>query len=387
MPWSETSPMEERARFVLEALERRFTMTELCYRYGISRKTGYKWLERYQGGGGPACRSQSRAPKSHPNATDPRIADRLIKFRKKHPYWGPITLRSVLAEKYPKTPWPSPSTIGAILKKAELVRKRRRRLPRAVWRPARTEADRPNRVWTADFKGQFRLGNGELCYPLTIVDAYSRYLLVCRALKGTGALTARRGFEDAFREFGLPEVIRTDNGVPFCGPGSVLGLSTLSVWFLKLGIRLERSRPGKPQDNGAHERMHRTLKEEAVQPARQTQAAQQRALSRFRRIYNEERPHHALELKKPASLYRSSERVYPADLPDPVYQAHFEQRRITKIGIFSWKQHQIFVTEALRHETLGFEPIADGLWSVFFGDVLLGRFSEQDNRFTAGSGR
>jgi hypothetical protein len=182
-------------------------------------------------------------------------------------------------------------------------------------------------------------------------------------------------------------VIRTDNGVPFCAPGSALGLSTLSVWFLKLGIRLERSRRGKPQDNGAHERMHRTLKEEAVQPARQNQAAQQRALSRFRRIYNEERPHHALELKKPASLYKKSDRPYLSDLPDPVYPGHFEKRRITRIGIFSWKQHQIFVTEALRHETLGFEPIADGLWSVFFGDVLLGRFSEPDHRFTAGSGR
>jgi hypothetical protein len=182
-------------------------------------------------------------------------------------------------------------------------------------------------------------------------------------------------------------VIRTDNGVPFCAPTSILGLSTLSVWFLKLGIRLERSRPGKPQDNGAHERMHRTLKEEVVQPARQTQIAQQRALNRFRRIYNEQRPHHALELKTPASLYTKSERPYPTDLPEPVYAGHFEQRRITKIGIFSWKQHQIFVTEALRNETLGFEPVADGLWSVFFGDVLLGRFSQQDNRFTAGSGR
>jgi transposase InsO family protein len=379
--------MEERARFILEVLDRRFTMTELCYRYGISRKTGYKWLERYHGGGAPACRSQSRAPKIHPNATDPRLVERIVKLRRKHPHWGPITLRAILAETYPHTAWPSPSTIGVILKKAELVRKRRRRAPRVAWNAARTTADAPNRVWTADFKGQFRLGNGQLCYPLTIVDAYSRYLLLCRALKGTGAVTARRGFEDAFVEFGLPEVIRTDNGVPFCAPGSVLGLSTLSVWFLKLGIRLERSRRGKPQDNGAHERMHRTLKEEATQPARQTQAAQQRTLSRFRREYNEERPHHALELKKPASLYRSSPRSYSRDLPDPDYPAHFEQRRITTIGVFSWKHHPIFVSEALRHETIGLEPIADGLWSVFFGNVLLGRFSEHDHRFTAGSGR
>jgi transposase InsO family protein len=379
--------MEERARFVLDALEGRFSMSELCYRYGISRKTGYKWIARYHAEGQPGCDNRPRAPQSHPNATDPKIVRRIIRFRKQNPAWGPRTLHDVLTQDYPTVSWPCPSTIGAILKRAELVRKRRRRSPRTAWRPARTVADQPNRVWTADFKGQFRLGNGELCYPLTIADAYSRYLLVCRALKGTAVVTARRGFEDAFREHGLPEVIRTDNGVPFCAPGSVLGLSTLSVWFLKLGIRLERSRPGKPQDNGAHERMHRTLKEEALQQPRQTQAAQQRTFNRFRRIYNEQRPHHALEMKRPASLYTNSPRPYPADVPDPIYPAHFEQRQVTKIGVFSWKQHQIFVTEALRHETLGFEYVADGLWSVFFGDVLLGRFSEQDYRFTAGSGR
>ena len=385
MPWSETSRMEERARFVLEALEGRFTMSELCYRYGISRKTGYKWITRYHGAGVPGCEDLPRAPRRHPNATDPRIAARVIKLRKKNPCWGPRTLHALLTQEHPGTKWPCPSTIGEILKRAELIRKRRRRPPRTAWRPARTAPDQPNRVWTADFKGQFRLGNGQLCYPLTIVDAYSRYLLLCRGLKGTGASTARRGFEDVFREFGLPEVLRTDNGVPFCAPGSVLGLSTVSVWLLKLGIRLERSRPGKPQDNGAHERMHRTLKEEVVRPPRQTQAAQQRALNRFRRIYNEQRPHHALEMKRPAMLYTPSAKPYPAEVEDPVYPCHFDQRRITKIGVFTWRQ--IFLTQALRGETLGFEFIADGLWPVFFGEVLLGRFSEQDHRFTAGSGR
>lgn len=387
MPWSETCRMEERARFVLAALEGRFTMTELCERFGISRKTGYKWVARYQEEGESGCHDAPRAPRRHPRATDPKIVARIIKLRKKRPNWGPRTLYSVLMEDEPGTAWPSPSTIGEILKRAELVRKRRRRSPRAVWRPARTVADEANRVWTADFKGQFRLGNGEQCYPLTIVDAYSRYLLMCRGLRGTGVAPARRGFEDAFREYGLPWVIRTDNGVPFAAPGSILGLSTLSVWLLKLGIRLERSRPGKPQDNGSHERMHRTLKEEATRPVRRNQAAQQRALNRFRRIYNEERPHHGLEMKRPASLYRSSSRRFPEELADPVYPAHFEQRRVTKIGVFSWKQRQIFVTEALRHETLGFECVADGLWSVFFADVLLGRFSEHDYQFSVGAGR
>jgi hypothetical protein len=237
------------------------------------------------------------------------------------------------------------------------------------------------------FQGGFRLGNGVVCYPLTIVDAFSRYVLVCKGLRSTATQPARRAFEEAFREYGLPDVIHTDNGVPFAAPVSVLGLSTLSVWFLKLRIALERSRPGKPQDNGAHERMHRVLKQEAAHPPRANEAAQQRALSRFRRIYNEQRPHHALQLQTPAKHYTSSTRPYPDDLADPVYPSHFEQRRISKIGVFSWKQRQIFMTCALRNATLGFEHIADGLWSVFFADVLLGRFSESDCRFTAGSGR
>lgn len=387
MPWSETSCMEQRARFVLEALQRRFTMSELCERYGVSRKTGYKWIQRYHCEGASGCKSRARIPKTHPNAIDPRIVERVVKWRRKYPNWGARTLHGFLLQEYPNTAWPCPSTINEIFRRHELVRKHRRRGSRSTWRPARTIADRPNRVWSADFKGQFRLGNGSVCYPLTILDAYSRYLLVCQALKGTAARPARKVFEAAFREYGLPDVIRTDNGVPFSAPTAILGLSSLSVWLLKLGIALERSRPGKPQDNGAHERMHRTLKAEAAQPPRATWKAQQRALTRFRRLYNEKRPHHALKLKRPATLYVQSERAFPDDLPDPVYPAHFEQRRVTKIGVFSWRNHQIFLTEALHNETLGFECIADGLWSVFFGEIMLGRFSEHDYRFTPGMGR
>lgn len=387
MPWSETNCMEQRARFVLEALRGYFTMSELCFRYGVSRKTGYKWIERYHQQGTAGCENQARAPRSHPNATDLRIAARIVKLRRKNPSWGARTLHGYLTDHFPDTHWPCPSTIGEILKRNELIRKHRRRARRSTWRPARTVADQPNRVWTADFKGQFRLGNGALCYPLTILDAYSRYLLLCQGLKSTALLPARRAFELAFREYGLPDVIHTDNGVPFCAPGSILGLSSLSVWFLKLGIALERSRPGKPQDNGAHERMHRTLKQQVALPPRVNEAAQQRSLNRFRRSYNEERPHHALNLKTPASLYTRSSRPYPEDLPDSDYPGHFELRRVTKIGVFTWKQHQIFITEALRGETLGFEHIADGLWSVFFSEVLLGRFSELDYRFVPGMGR
>ena len=387
MPWSETCPMEQRARFVLDALQGHFTMSELCYRYGVSRKTGYKWIERYHGEGAAGCADRLRAPKVHPNRTKAKVVAKVVWARRKHPGWGPRTLHAFLVREYPHVSWPCPSTIGEILKRHGLVRKRRRRRSPTPWRTARTRADRPNRIWTADFKGQFRLGNGALCYPLTVADAFSRYLLVCRALKSTAVRPARRVFEAAFREYGLPDVIHTDNGVPFCAPGSLLALSTLSVWFLKLGIALERSRPGKPQDNGSHERMHRTLKEEVAHPPRRTPAAQQRALDRFRQHYNEERPHHALELQTPNRHYAPSARPYPEDVPEPVYPTHFEVRRVTKIGVVTWKQKRIFLSAALGNEPVGFEHIADGLWSVFFGEVMLGRLYESESRIVVGVGR
>jgi putative transposase len=387
MPWSETNRMEQRARFVLDALKGHFTMSELCYRYGVSRKTGYKWIARYHGEGAVGCSDRLRSPRNHPNKTRALIVKKIVLARKKHPGWGPRTLHAYLCREYPEIPWPCPSTIGEILKRHGLVRKRRRRAVRPSWGVRRIRADRPNRVWTADFKGQFRLGNGSLCYPLTVADAYSRYLLVCRALESTAVKPARRVFEEAFREYGLPDVIHTDNGVPFCFPSSLLYLSTLSVWFLKLGIELERSRPGKPQDNGSHERMHRTLKEEVTHPPRRSLAAQQRALNRFRQVYNEERPHHALGLETPARHYAPSARPYPDVVPDLVYPAHFEVRWVSKIGVVNWKKKRIFVSTALRNEPLGFEHLADDLWSVFFGNVLLGRVRESEARIIVGAGQ
>jgi transposase InsO family protein len=379
--------MEQRARFVLDALRGHFSMSELCHRYGVSRKTGYKWIARYHGEGAAGCADRFRAAHKHPNKTRALVAQKVVLERRRHPGWGPRTLRAYLTRAYPDVAWPCPSTIGEILKREGLVRKRRRRPARTAWATRRIHPDRANRVWTADFKGQFRLGNGTLCYPLTVADAFSRYLLVCRALQSTAVQPARRVFEAAFREYGLPDVIHTDNGVPFCFPSSLLALSTLSVWFLKLGIGLERSRPGKPQDNGSHERMHRTLKEEVAHPPRRTPAAQQRALDRFRVNYNEERPHHALGLETPAQHYTPSPRPYPADLPDVTYPAHYEVRRVSKIGVVNWKRKRIFVSTALANEPLGFEHVADDVWSVFFGNVLLGRLKESEARLLVGAGR
>jgi transposase InsO family protein len=353
----------------------------------VSRKTGYKWIARYHGEGAQGCNDRLRSPRNHPNKTKALIVKQVIRARRKHPGWGPVTLHAYLNEQHPDVAWPSPSTIGELLKRHKLVKKRRRRTSRMAWRPLRTRPDRPNRVWTADFKGQFRLGNGMHCYPLTVVDAFSRYLLVCRGLRSTAVRPARRVFEEAFSEYGLPEVIHTDNGVPFCFPSSPLALSTLSVWFLKLGIGLERSRPAKPQDNGSHERMHRTLKEEAAHPPRYSLATQQRALDRFQRCYNEERPHHALNLQTPARHYTTSPRPYPDELPELEYPAHFEVRWVSKIGVVNWKRKRIFVSTALAHEPLGFEHVADDLWSVFFGTMLLGRLKESEARLVLGAGQ
>lgn len=387
MPWSETNRMEQRAQFVLDALKGHYSMSELCGRYGVSRKTGYKWIARYHGEGAKGCADRLRSPRNHPNKTRALVAKKVVLERKRHPGWGPRTLHAYLTEEYPDVKWPCPSTIGEILKREGLVRKRRRRVVRPAWGVRRIRADRPNRVWTADFKGQFRLGNGVLCYPLTIVDAYSRYLLACRGLPSTAVKPARRVFEEAFREYGLPDVIHTDNGVPFCFPSSLLGLSTLSVWFLKLGIKLERSRPGKPQDNGSHERMHRVLKEEVAHPPRRSQATQQRALNRFRQVYNEKRPHHALGLQTPSRHYKPSPRPYPEEAPEIVYPPHFEVRWVSKIGVANWKKNRIFVSTALAHEPLGFEHLAEDLWSVFFGNVLLGRVRETEARILVGAGQ
>lgn len=386
MPWSGTC-MEQRARFVLEAQRGLFSMTELCERYGVSRKTGYKWLERYGVGGLAALADQSRSARVRPNATASELVARLIEERSARPTWGPRKLRARLRRLHPELPWPSASTIGAILNREGLVKTRvRRARSRVVWQRPRTAADAPNRVWSADFKGEFRLGNGELCYPLTIMDGHSRFLLRCHGLRSTAAAGAREIFDDAFREYGLPEVIRTDNGTPFSSPTALQGLSRLAVRWIKLGIRLERSRPAKPQDNGSHERMHRTLKDETTRPAKQTEQAQQRCFDDFRTEYNAERPHEALGDATPSDRYSESSRRLPNEVPEPSYPEHWNVRCVTKNGEMKWRQRRIFVSLALAHETVAVEELGEGQQAVYFGPILLGRFHEDRPSLLTGTG-
>jgi putative transposase len=378
MPWMETGPMDERLQFVRDAQRDRFTMSELCARYGVSRRVGYKWLARYAAEGRRGLMDRSRAPHHCPHKIADAMAALLVAEREAHPFWGAKKLLSVLTRRHPQIGgWPVPSTVADLLARRGLVQRRRHR--RASVHPGvvRLTTAAPNDLWTADFKGQFRTGDGEYCYPLTIADQHTRYLLACRGLRTTQTVTARPVFERAFREYGLPIAIRTDNGVPFATQ-AIHGLSYLNVWWMRLGILHQRSRPGCPQDNGAHERMHRTLKRQAIKPVRGSCAAQQRNFDAFRREYNEERPHERLEQQTPASQYDASARAYPNRLPPLEYPRHFLVKKITTGGTFRFQHKLLYLANAMVDQHIGLEETDDGIWSIYFNNILLATLDERD---------
>lgn len=378
MPWMETGPMDERLQFVRDAERDRFTMSELCARYGVSRRVGYKWLARYAAEGRRGLMDRSRAPHHCPHKIADAMAALLVAEREAHPFWGAKKLLSVLTRRHPQIGgWPVPSTVADLLARRGLVQRRRHR--RASVHPGvvRLTTAAPNDLWTADFKGQFRTGDGEYCYPLTIADQHTRYLLACRGLRTTQTVTARPVFERAFREYGLPIAIRTDNGVPFATQ-AIHGLSYLNVWWMRLGILHQRSRPGCPQDNGAHERMHRTLKRQAIKPVRGSCAAQQRNFDAFRREYNEERPHERLEQQTPASQYDASARAYPNRLPPLEYPRHFLVKKITTGGTFRFQHKLLYLANAMVDQHIGLEETDDGIWSIYFNNILLATLDERD---------
>jgi len=373
----ETSPMEQRARFIHDDRLNVYTTTELCARYGISRKTGYKWLARFEEAGRAVLQDRSRASHACPHRIAEDVAALICAARRQHPSWGPGKLVDWLRPRHPGVALPAISTAGDLLARRGLVSKRRRRRryqhPGVV--PATTT--QANDLWTADFKGHFRTRDGIYCYPLTVADLHTRYLLACHGLLSTKGQGVRPVFEQLFREYGVPRAIRTDNGVPFATIG-LHGLSQLNVWWLRLGIQHQRILPAHPQQNGAHERMHKTLKGEAIRPPRSTLATQQRAFTAFRRLYNEERPHAALHGRTPASLYRASPRAYPGTLPPVEYPGHFIVKRVTNAGTIRFKTRLLFLATALTHHPVGLEEVADGIWSLHFCHVLLGRIDERD---------
>lgn len=377
MPWLETSPVEQRERFIADHRRGLYTMTELCARYGTSRKSGYKWLERFEEGGRGGLRDRSRAPHHCPHQISREVAQLICAARRAHPSWGPAKLLEWLAPRHPGVAWPAVSTAGALLARRGLVKQRRRRRPHqhpGVVPPTTTA---PNDLWTADFKGHFRTRDGLYCYPLTIADQHTRYLLACQGLRSTKGRDVRGVFAQAFRTFGLPHAIRTDNGVPFATTG-IHGLSQLNVWWLRLGIQHQRILPAHPQQNGAHERMHKTLKAGAIRPPRGTLAAQQRAFNTFRTEYNEERPHATLGGRPPGTLYRPSPRAYPEQLPPLEYPGHFLVKRVPNAGTFRLKHRLLFIANALKQHHIGLEEVDDGIWSIYFGRVLLARLDERD---------
>jgi putative transposase len=381
MPWQEMSPVNLRMHFVTEWQAGCWTMTELCADYRISRKTGYKWVERYAASGAHGLHDQSRRPQHSPGATDGRLVDALVALRQRHPRWGAKKLLALAVRHDRQAAWPSRSTVCDLLKTRGLVsprhrRDRRKHGPASALAPIQTV----NEVWTTDFKGEFRTGDGAYCYPLTVRDGFSRFVLRCDALLGPTYVSTRQRFERAFAEYGLPERIRSDNGSPFASTG-LARLSRLSVWWIRLGIIPERIALGHPEQNGSHEQFHSVLKAETARPPAAHVRAQQRRFTRFCHEYNHERPHEALQDGVPASCYQPSPRALPRQLPPLEYPGHFEIRRVSTIGQVSWRGAPVFLSESLAGEDVAFEEVDNGIWTLRFAAVALARYDERHRSF------
>ena len=381
MPWKETCVMDEKMSFVADCLRGALPMASLCEAYGISRKTGYKWLGRYRELGPEGLLERSRAPRRHGRSMAPAVAEAIVALRRKRPHWGPRKLRAVLMREQPERVWPAASTMGDLLRAEGLVGSRRRR--RRVAAPCRTlrPAEGPNDVWCIDFKGWFRTRDGERCDPLTVTDAWSRYLLGCVIVPPRTA-EVRAAVEELFARYGLPAAIRSDNGSPFAGTGAG-GLSRLSVGWLKAGIAVERIEPGRPQQNGRHERMHRTLKAETARPAAASKEAQQARFDRFREDFNAHRPHEALGQQPPAAFREPSPRAWPERLEEPWYDAWHEVRRVRTDGSIKWGGDLVFVSEPLAGEPVGIAETDSGHWIVRFADIDLGIIDRRTKKLHA----
>jgi len=378
--------MDARLRFLADYQRAVFPLTELCARFEISRPTAYKWIRRYETVGPAGLVERSHRPLTCPHQTPAPVIDGLLSARRQHPGWGPKKLLWLLERQHPEWALPAPSTAGHWLQQHGLVRPRRRR--RRVGHPGRVlqPATGPNQLWTIDFKGQFRTRDGHYCYPLTVADEYSRYLLACQALAAPTHRLVRPVLHRLFRDYGLPHRIRSDNGPPFASM-ALARLSRLSVWWIRLGIRPELIEPGHPEQNPRHERMHRTLKAATTRPPATTGPAQQRRFTTFRREFNEERPHESLGQQPPASRYVGSERPCPRQLPPVEYPGHFERRLVSRNGGIRWHKQRVPVSDTLAEQYVGLEAIDDALWDVYFGPLRLGRFSERTGRIEDDRGR
>lgn len=387
MPWKESRTVNERMHFVtrLKGGER---MTDLCREFGISRKTGYKFLERFKAQGPAGLYDESRKPVHSPNETTPQVKAMFIAAKREKPHWGASKIREIVQLKNPKLELPSRYTVHSILLKEGLVisrkgKRRRGELLLEKFRSNSGKSSAPNDLWCADFKGQFRMGNSKYCYPLTVTDHFSRYLLGCEGLEDTKGSGAIGVFTTVFSEHGLPDAIRTDNGSPFASAG-LFGLSQLSVWWMRLGIKLQRIQPGHPEQNGRHERMHLTLKQQTTRPAGANLLQQQQRFDEFLEEFNEERPHEALKMKRPGDLYRKSKRPFPKALPELLYPEHDIVATVYPNGSVRTNQGaNLFISQAFANQPIGLQEQEDDRWKINFMDLELGTYDGRAGKFTA----
>jgi putative transposase len=383
MPWKETCAMDQKIQLIGDYLDRSYSITRLSKIYEVSRNTIYKWIKRYKQGGNEGLTTRTRAPLRHPNATSLETSREIVNLKMKHQYWGPRKIVCWLKQHYPERSWPAVSTASNILKQTGLVNPRKRRWKTPPYTQPFQECLGPNLVWSADYKGQFKTADGQLCYPLTITDNYSRYLLGCQALRHPNYNGSKPVFEAIFKKYGLPAAIRTDNGAPFASTG-LGGLSRLSVWFIRLGIKPERIAAGQPQENGRHERMHRSLKEATAKPPKGNHREQQKAFRAFIAEFNNERPHEALGMRTPASYHKPSLRSYPKQLPGITYHGNYLIRQVRHNGEIKWKGERVYVSQALAKEPVALKPKGEHLWEIYYSSYLLGILDELDMQIKPG---
>lgn len=377
MSWEVRSVMDQKEEFILLWKSGKFSVTNLSENFKISRTTAYKFINRYSEFGFPGLKEKSKKPKHSPNKTPHYIEEKLIELRGKHS-WGPRKLRVLLEGEFPGVKLPSESTISLILKRNGLVKSRKRHHKTEPRNPI-FDPKEPNEVWSADFKGKFRMGNGVYCYPLTIADSKSRYVFSAKGMLNPTGKNAKEEFIKVFRHYGLPKQIHTDNGQPFANIRSLGRLSKLSAWFMELGIQPVYSDPASPQQNGRHERMHRDLKGEATRPPGKNLQAQQTKLNKFLKTYNEVRPHEALDMRTPAAVHKISERKYQEKIEPWIYPKEYKIRRVTnngaiRIGRAEW----LFITTALAGKELGFKELGNRIYEIYFREFFLGYADMKD---------
>ena len=380
MPWKESRIVDQRLQFLSSYQKKEMSLSDLCREFGVSRPTGYRWINRYKEVGPEGLLDRSRKPQGCSHATSEATENAILALRGKHPSWGARKLKARLEKVQPRVNWPAASTFGNILHRAGLTNPKQKKRRTTPCSEPFSEVTAPNQLWCMDFKGYFSTGDGTRCDPFTITDAHSRYLIRCQTVSRMDLSQVVAVCEAAMREYGMPARIRTDNGAPFAGNG-LLGLSKLSLSWTKMGIVHERIQPGRPQQNGRHERMHRTLKEDTTKPPALTLRLQQKKFDRFRQIFNHERPHEGLNNETPASLYQRSSTMLPRVLTPFTYPRGFQTRRVNTSGDISWHKDRVFISQVFSFEDLGFEEMDEEIFRVYFREIELGELDVTELRF------